>query len=97
MEGKGLILISRLCEEYRVEITFFREVEDSGLLEFENISDRQYIREEHLELFEKILRLHRDLEVNVEGIDVILNLMERISGLENQLRQMRSHLDLYED
>lgn len=97
MEGKGLILISRLCEEYRVEITFFRKVEDSGLLEFEEVSNRQYIREEHLELFEKILRLHRDLEVNMEGIDVILNLMERINGLENRLRQMRKHLDLYED
>jgi len=97
MKLEKLILVKELCRHYEVEISFFEQAESFGLLPVENISDEKYIHRKQLKNVEKIFRLHHDLEINMEGIDVILNLMKKIKQLEKELQQTRSHLSLYEN
>lgn len=97
MKSEKLILVKELCRHYEVEISFFEQVESFGLLPVENISDEKYIHRKQLKNIEKILRLHHDLAINMEGIDVILNLMKKIKQLEKELEKTRSYLGLYEN
>ncbi|KDN54518.1 hypothetical protein FEM21_22410 [Flavobacterium seoulense] len=41
--------------------------------------------------------MHQDLEVNIEGIDVVLNLLQKIDALQTELLQVRNRLLLYEN
>lgn len=95
MNKKKLILVRELCQHYEMEFSFFEQAESYGLLKVENISDEKYIHQKQLGKIEKILRLHHELEINLEGIDVILNLMKRIQSLEKELHKTKAHLDLY--
>jgi hypothetical protein len=40
----------------------------------------------------KIIRLHRDLGINWAGIGVVLDLLERIEGLEREIAWLRKQL-----
>ncbi len=44
-----------------------------------------YIPEEKVTDLEKVLRLHQELDVNLEMIDVILNLRGRVESLQTEL------------
>ncbi len=45
---------------------------------------------------EKIMRLHFDLNINLEGIDVIINLLQQIETLQEEITQLKRRLSLYE-
>ena len=44
-----------------------------------------YIPEEKVTDLEKVLRLHQELDVNLEMIDVIVNLRGRVESLQTEL------------
>ncbi len=97
MSEKKLILVRELCQHYALEISFFEQIETYGLLKVMVVSEEKFIHRKQLNKVEKIIRLHRDLEINMEGIDVILNLMKRIQSLEKELKDTRSHLDVLDE
>ncbi len=97
MNQKKLILVRELCQHYEMEISFFEQVEEYGLVNVEMVSDEKYIHRKQLNKMEKILRLHRELDVNLEGIDVIFNLMKRIRVLEKELKEKQNQLGLFEN
>ncbi len=47
---------------------------------------------EAVPLIAKILRLRNDLGVNYSGVGVVLELLERITALENRVRELESGL-----
>lgn len=94
MKTEKLILIREIENHYELEAAFFRNVELYDLLEIYTVSQQKYLHRKQLGRFEKILRLHQDLDINFEGIDVIFNLMKRISRLEKELNRSQSQLDL---
>ncbi|MEZ4804277.1 MAG: chaperone modulator CbpM [Bacteroidia bacterium] len=47
-------------------------------MEIETIETVSYIHQDTILNLEKILRLHRDLNVNIEALDVVLNLLNKI-------------------
>lgn len=96
MKDQDLILLGELCSHYSVEISFFEEVEQHGLLQVLTIADQRYVAMDQLSHVERIIRLHQDLQVNLEGIDVIFNLLERIDSLEQRLKERDSRLGVYE-
>jgi hypothetical protein len=95
MKTDKLILISDLCKHYKLENSFFEQVEYYELLEFQIVSEEKYLKKKQLKNLDKIVHLHQDLEINMEGIDVIFNLMNKIKNLENELNETRSELGLY--
>jgi hypothetical protein len=43
------------------------------------------------------MRMHYDLDINMEGIDVISHLLKRIHNLQDELRITQNKLRLYEN
>jgi hypothetical protein len=91
------IPIETLSEHYKVETTFFFGLGELGLIEIETLEQTHYIHEDQMTAVEKMIRMHHDLEVNIEGIDVVFNLLAKIEALQEELSQVRSRLKLYED
>ena len=97
MEVKDFIPVIQLCEHYCVEISFFKKLREFGLIEITSIEKTLYLHQDNLGEVEKIIRIHRELNVNIEGIDVVLNLLQKVNDLQNELNKVQNRLRLYEN
>ena len=43
-----------------------------------------------------MMRMHYDLDINMEGIDVIAHLLKRIDSLQQELKMAKNRLRLFE-
>lgn len=91
------IEITILCRHYQVERNFFSRLNDIGLIETITIQDTLYVDETDIPQIDRIIRLYRELDINPEGIDVVLNLLEKIDELEQKLIAAKNRLGLYEN
>lgn len=97
MDAQNLILIEKLCTHYEVEISFFKALDNIGLIEIMSVEEAPYIHQDKLADLEKMIRLHNDLELNFEGIDVVFNLLQKVDALQKELNSVSNRLSLYEN
>ena len=96
MEIQELIIVETFCETHEVEMSWIQDLEEFGLIEITIQDNTKYISENQLYKIEKILRLQNDLNINNEGIEVVLSLLEKIESLDQEVRYLKNRLDLYE-
>ena len=97
MSNDPLIPADQFCTQHNIELSFISTLHESGLINIITVEQTQFIPEDHLPDLEKLVRLHYDLDINLEGLEAITYLMQRIENLQNELRQTRRKLRLYED
>jgi len=97
MNKKTYITLTNLCAHYQVDRSFFSNLNDYGLIKIETIAQSQYIDKDKISEIEKILRIHNGLDVNIEGTDVIIYLLQKIERLQNDLNSVKNRLRIYED
>jgi chaperone modulatory protein CbpM len=90
------IPIEFFCEHDHVEATFVRSLHDRGLILVVIHREQQCIASEHLPRLERLARMHYDLDINLEGIEAISHLLERMEHMQNDVRTLRERLNLYE-
>jgi predicted enzyme involved in methoxymalonyl-ACP biosynthesis len=71
------------------------ELYEYGLVDVIVKEDIRYIPIQQLPKAEKMLRLHSDLNINLEGIAVITRLLNRMEKMQNEITQLKNKLDLY--
>lgn len=97
MSKEKLILIKQLCLHYEVEMSLFSELQDFGIIEILTIEDAYFIHEDKISVVEKVVRMQKDLNINLEGVDTVLNLLDKINDLQTELNIVKNRLRLYED
>ena len=96
MKTENYFPLTVLSRHYNVELSFFFHLNEIGLIEIEMIEDAPSIDEERINELEKIIRLYNELDVNIEGIDVVLNLLHKIEIMQIELTAAKNRLRLYE-
>ena len=96
MSTKNFIPLDELCSHYQVEMSFFSELHDIGLIEIIIIKKTLYIHQDKITDVEKIVRLHQELEINMVGIDAIFHLLQKLNEKENELIQLKNKLHFYQ-
>ncbi|AZA51691.1 chaperone modulator CbpM [Chryseobacterium sp. G0201] len=90
-----------LVKIYNIEITFFDELVDSGLLSIQTENEIRYVMYEDLPVFEKLTNWHYDLEINLPGLEVIHDMLRKMEDLKQKNRELMNKLsaisDKYED
>ena len=97
MSPENFIPVNTLCKHYKIEESFFGNLSEIGLVEIQIINKTEYIHKDSLYEIEKIIRVHQELDVNLEGIDVVFNLLQKIDALQTELVSVRNRLLLYEN
>ncbi|REE82870.1 MerR-like DNA binding protein [Lutibacter oceani] len=97
MKTQQFILIKTLCSQYNIDISFVDSLNKIGLIEIEIINQNQFIHQDQISDLEKMIRLHHELNVNIEGIDIVFNLLEKERALRNELNTLKNRLRLYEN
>jgi len=90
------ILITDFCTSHNIEIHFVMELYEFGLVDVVVKENAHYLPIQQLPKAEKILRLHSDLDINLEGIAVITRLLNRMEKMQDEIRQLKNKLNLYE-
>jgi hypothetical protein len=89
-----LILVEQFCLSHGIEISFITALHNFGLVEITVVEENQYLSLQQLKNTEKMIRLHYELEVNLEGIDIITNLLARIESMQAELIATKNKLRL---
>lgn len=97
MVRKNLISTDEFCVHHNIEFSFIRNLCEFGLLKTVRVEKTEFINEDQLEKLERMLRLHRELDINVEGIDTIDHLLDRMHDLQIEVIALKNRLRLYED
>lgn len=97
MATHNLILIETLCLHYKIEVSFFDTLESIGLIEIKTIKENKYLYQDKIGDVEKMIRLHHELNINMEGIDIVFNLLENEIKLKDKINRLKNKLRIYED
>lgn len=96
MEPQHLIPASHFCVYYNIDVSFLHTLQDYGLLQVTTQNETVFIDADDLSDVEKIIHLHQDLDINLEGIDAILQLLKRLEKTQDELTTLRNRLRRYE-
>lgn len=97
MQTENLIAADDFCIYHNIEFSFIRNLCEFGLIETVTVKKVDYIPENQLNKLERMLRLHRELDINMEGIDTIDHLLKRMDSLQNEVIRLKNKLRLYEN
>jgi len=87
--GKAAYMISAVAELYNVHPQTLRLYEREGLLKpSRSDGNTRLYTESDLKRLETILSLTRDLGVNLAGVEVILNMREKMERMQSEMAQM---------
>ena len=93
-KGKAAYMISSVAEQYGVHPQTLRLYEREGLLKpSRSDGNTRLYTDEDLERLEVILKLTRDLGVNLAGVEIVMNMREKMDAMQHQIEQFVSTLN----
>ena len=85
--------ISVVAEEYGIHPQTLRLYEREGLIKpSRSAKGTRYYTEENVERLELILNLTRDLGVNLAGVEIILNMREKMSQMQHEFEHFLQYI-----
>ncbi|HUZ61999.1 MAG TPA: chaperone modulator CbpM [Hanamia sp.] len=92
MENDDLIPAKDFCIYHNIEYSFISSLEESGLISITSVEHSSYIPADEIQKLEKFVRLHYDLDINLEGIETINHLLEKIEDMQREMLQLKNAL-----
>jgi chaperone modulatory protein CbpM len=96
MQTQYLIALDEFCANHNIEISFISSLQQTGLMEITTIKETGFIDAGQLQQLEKFIRLYYELDINMEGIETITYLLQRINSLQDEIITLKNKLRLYE-
>lgn len=93
----GLIIIEEYCKNSRIESSFISLLINEGLIDVQVANGQMYLYESQLAELDRFANLYYDLSVNVEGIDIIHNLLKKMENMEKELYILRKRLHVHDN
>jgi MerR family transcriptional regulator/heat shock protein HspR len=92
--SRAAYMISAVSEQYAIHPQTLRLYEREGLLKpSRSDGNTRLYSDEDLERLEVILKLTREMGVNLAGVEVILNMREKMEAMQRQIEEFVSTLN----
>src|SRR6202162_1191351 len=86
--SKAAYMISAVAEQYQIHPQTLRLYEREGLLRpSRSEGNTRLYTDDDLERLEVVLHLTRDLGVNLAGVEIILNMREKMAEMQPQVEE----------
>jgi MerR family transcriptional regulator/heat shock protein HspR len=93
-KSKAAYMISAVAERYEIHPQTLRLYEREGLLRpSRSDGNTRLYTDDDLERLEVILQLTRELGVNLAGVEIILNMREKMSAMQDQIEKFVANLN----
>lgn len=96
METEELIQAEAFCASHQIEFSFITSLQNFGLLQVAQTSEATNIPVSELKKLEQFVSLYYDLDINLEGIDVITHLLDKVKMLQTEITSLKNRLHFYE-
>ncbi len=97
METPEFISIQLFCSHYNVPMSFINALHEFDLIEITSIQEIYCIHKTQIGEIEKMIRLHYDLDINLEGVDAIYNLLKQVKSLQQDIVLLNNKLNRFKD
>ncbi|EGF59823.1 chaperone modulator CbpM [Bacteroides fluxus] len=92
-----LIIVSEYCNKCHIEPTFIDRLQEGGLIDIQTENGERFLLFSQLPDVERYSRMYYDLSINMEGIDAIHHLLERMEEMQKEIHSLRSRLKVFGD
>ena len=99
MDAKRLddfIAVNEFCVHHNIEISFINLLQQNGLINLSIIESKYFVAKEQLPQLEKYVHFYYDMDINLEGIETITYLLQRIESLQNEIIKLNNRLLFYD-
>ena len=97
MKKENLVPVVEIYKYYNAEPEFISSLKEYELIEITTIEETEFIHHEQLKRLEKLMHLHYDLDINLEGIDVINRLLQQIESMQSEMIALKNKLLMFKD
>ena len=95
MDNKKL-LYNECIKIYNVDEAFIDSLEDSGLVSISTDEyNERFIEVEELADLEQFMRWYYDLNINVEGIEALYHMLDRVKAMQEELDRLQNEIRFY--
>ena len=95
MQTEAMIPANEFCIHHHVELSFIYALHESGLIETTIVEEQIFLPTDQLKQLEKLVRLHYEMDINLEGIETIAHLLQRINNMQQQILLLNNRLEHY--
>ena|SRR6516225_1108045 len=92
MQNENLIPVDLCRVQYNIELSFIQSLDEHGFIHIVSVEQQQFIDIDELQTLEKLIRLHYELDINMEGIEAISFLLERVQHMQDEIAYLKSRL-----
>lgn len=92
-----MINAAEFCDSHNIEVSFISSLREYGLIDMKTIDNSIFIYKKQLNELERIVHLFYELDINLEGIETIIYLLNRHNEMQSEIISLRNRLRLYED
>ena len=96
MTKEEMVAAHEFCVSHDIQESFLSSLCESGLLEVTTVEERVFINRDRLPDLEKMVRLHYEMDINLEGIEAIYHLLEQMKAIQEEMKTLRNRLSMYE-
>jgi len=96
MQTEYLIKVDDFCARHNIEVSFIISLQQNGLIEISTIKETGFIDTEQCQQLEKYIRFYYELDINLEGIETINYLLQKINSLQDEIVMLKNRLCFYE-
>jgi len=97
MQIEDMIAADEFCIHHNIETSFIYSLKESGLLEITVVDEKTFVPVSQLPHLEKLVRLYYEMDINLEGIETITYLLQRMDEMQQQVLQLSNRLSMYEE
>lgn len=91
-----LIPADLVCVQHKAELSFLYALQESGLIQVVLVEEQAFLPSDQMQVVEKFIRLHYDLEINLQGLEAISHLLQQVEQLQKENRRLHKRLQWFE-
>jgi len=96
MQNEDMVPASEFCIYHNLELSFIHSLRDYGMIETVLLDEKIFLPVSELPRLEKIIRLHFELDINLEGIETITHLLDRMKVMQERITELTNRLKGFE-
>lgn len=97
MQTNELIAANEFCIYHNIEMSFIFSLQHSGLIAIVKEEENVFIPANELPQLEKLVRLYHEMDINLEGIETITYLLQKLQHMQQEMKLLKARLEMYED
>ena len=96
MDKEQMIPASEFCVYHNIELSFIYSLNDSGLIDITVVKEEIFVPASQLKQLEQLMRLKQEMDINIEGIESITYLLQRIRDMQQHIVALNNKLAFYQ-